>query len=65
MGAPEDKSQKQHEAELGAEETVPDLEVTDQEHAAQIRGGETVHIPAAQVPKFSAGSQLKAAVKGG
>jgi len=24
-----------------------------------------VHIPAAQVPKFSAGSALKAAVKGG
>ena len=27
--------------------------------------GEKVHIPAATVPKFSAGSQLKAAVKGG
>ena len=26
---------------------------------------EKVHIPAARVPKFSAGSQLKAAVKGG
>jgi DNA-binding protein HU-beta len=26
---------------------------------------EKVHIPAAQVPKFSAGSALKAAVKGG
>ena len=26
---------------------------------------EKVHIPAATVPKFSAGSQLKAAVKGG
>jgi DNA-binding protein HU-beta len=26
--------------------------------------GEKVHIPAATVPKFSAGSQLKAAVKG-
>ena len=27
--------------------------------------GEKVHIPAATVPKFSAGSQLKSAVKGG
>jgi DNA-binding protein HU-beta len=27
--------------------------------------GQKVHIPAATVPKFSAGSQLKAAVKGG
>jgi DNA-binding protein HU-beta len=26
---------------------------------------EKIHIPAARVPKFSAGSQLKAAVKGG
>jgi hypothetical protein len=30
MGAPKDKSQKQHEIELGAEDSVPDLEVTDQ-----------------------------------
>ena len=61
--APKDKSRKKHEVQLGAEETVPDLEVTDQEAAEQVRGGD--HIPAAQVPKFSAGSQLKAAVKGG
>ena len=27
--------------------------------------GQKVHIPAATVPKFSAGSQLKSAVKGG
>ena len=27
--------------------------------------GEKVHIPAATVPKFTAGSQLKASVKGG
>ena len=29
------------------------------------RPGEKVHIPAATVPKFSAGSQLKSAVRGG
>ncbi|HEY7206607.1 MAG TPA: HU family DNA-binding protein [Gaiellaceae bacterium] len=29
------------------------------------RTGERVQIPAARVPKFSAGSQLKSAVKGG
>ena len=59
MGASKDKPQKQHGGELGAEETVPDLEVTDPEAADQVRGGETVQIPAARVPKFSAGSALR------
>ena len=44
-----------------SEKDIEDLEVT--ESAEQVRGGETVHIPAAQVPKFSAGSQLKQAVR--
>lgn len=64
MGASKDKSQKQRGGELGAEATVPDLEVTDLEAVEQIRGGEKVTIPAATVPKFSAGSALKSSVRG-
>ena len=57
MNFPKDKPQEQ--------EMISDLEVTDQEAAEQVRGGDKVYIPAARVPKFSAGSQLKAEVKGG
>ena len=60
MSTPNDKPQEQ------VEETIMDLDIPDEEDAEQVRGGgEQIQIPAAQVPKFSAGSQLKAAVKGG
>ena len=71
---------EQHDQEA-PEERVEDLEVTDQEAAEQVHGGALipgtdqeavaeevlgkVHIPAATVPKFSAGSQLKAKVQAG
>ena len=80
MSTPEDKSRGQDAVEHEAKQ-IPDLEVTDREAAEQVRGGALIagtgqeevaeevlgkdQIPAAQVPKFSAGSALKAAVKGG
>ena len=64
MGTPKGKPREQDEVEPRAEETITDLEVTDQEAAKQVRGGgDKVYIPAAQVPKFQSGSALKAEVK--
>ena len=53
MSTPKDKPEEQ------VEETIMDLEVTDEGAAEQVRGGDKVQIPAARVPKFQATSQLK------
>ena len=47
LSTPKDKPQKQ------VEETIADLDVTDEEAAEQVRGGNKVQTPAARVPKFS------------
>ena len=47
MSTPKDKPEEQ------VEETITDLEVTDEEAAEQVQGGATVQIPAARVSKFS------------
>lgn len=57
----EDRSAKGAESEQ-ENGPIDDLEVTERE-AEDVTGGR-VEIAATNVPKFSAGSQLKAAVKG-
>ena len=47
MSTSKDKPQEQ------AEEKITDLDVTDEEAAEQVRGGNKVQTPAARVLKFS------------
>lgn len=57
MSAPKDTPQEQHEVGALAEETITDLDVTDEEAAEQVRGDGSVGVGTAE-PSYTAISNV-------
>ena len=57
MSTPKDEPREQHDVEPLAEETIRDLEVTDEEAAEQVRGDGSVGVGTAE-PSYTAISNV-------